>query len=180
MVFDALGWLLIGGILLSFAALAHSDAPARAIFVAACAIGQLAGSLGGFMRLDGTSALAAHYASASAAEQAILQQSYIVLNAVIQSHFHAGQLLQGAGFLVAASVALGLAAFPRWLAFCVAIPGLTSLILFVVQLTAEFSFPLLLLHILVGIIGLPCALALTLWRESARQRGLAASSATAH
>src|SRR5439155_19242664 len=60
MVFDALGWLLIGGILLSFAALAHSDAPARAIVVAACAIGQLAGSLGGFMRLDGISALAAH------------------------------------------------------------------------------------------------------------------------
>ena len=180
MVFDAVGWLLIGGVLLSFAGLARSHSPMRAAFLAACAIGQLAGSLGGFMRLDGTSALAAHYASASVAEQAVLQQSYIVLNAVIQSHFHAGQLLQGAGFLVAATVALGLVAFPRWLAFCIAIPGVTSSLVFVVQLVAEFSFPLLLLHILVGIIAVPFVLALTFWRESARQPGPAASTALVH
>ncbi len=89
MMFDAIGWLLIGGVLLNFAGLACSHSPMRAAFLAACAIGQLAGSLGGFMRLDGTSVLAAHYASASAAEQAVLQQSYLVLDAVIQSHFHA-------------------------------------------------------------------------------------------
>ena len=139
MVFDAIGWLLNGGVLLTFAGLARSHSPMRAAFLAACAIGQLAGSRGGFMRLDGTSALAAHYASASVDEQAVLQQSYVVLNAVIQSHFHAGQLLQGVGFLVAATVILGLVAFPRWLAFCIAIPGVTSLLVFVVQLVAPKS-----------------------------------------
>jgi len=41
--------------------------------------------------------------------------------------------------------------------------------MFVVQLVAEFSFPLLLLHILVGIIAVRFALALTFWREPARQ-----------
>ncbi|HEY3059288.1 MAG TPA: hypothetical protein VGL99_09975, partial [Chloroflexota bacterium] len=74
------------------------------------------------------------------------------------------------------SVALGLIAFPRWLAWWVAIPGATSLLLFTLTaIGAPFFFPLLLLHVVVGAIALPFAIAWTFWRNPIGTRVAAGS-----
>ena len=165
MLCDGLDWILIGGVLVAISGLARPHASARSLFLLACGIGQVVGAIGGFLRLDATSAFAARYAVAGPAEQAALQETYRLLDRVIGAHFHAGQLLQGLGFLLAASVALRLATFPRWLAWWLALPGATSLLLFVLDVFEAFWFPVLLFHVIVGLIALAFTLAWTFWRQ---------------
>ena len=167
MTFDALGWLMIGGSLLTWAAVLSRRTPIRAIFIAACGLGQLTGVLGGFMRLNGVSELARLYTAASPDQQTIVLRSYLDLWAVINSHFHAGNLIQGVGFLLVAWVAFSLAGFPRWLAVWLALPGLLPLVQFVlVAAGAPFSLPLIIFHVMVGVVALNVALAVALWRPS--------------
>jgi hypothetical protein len=174
---DAVAWLMIGGTLLVLASTFARRAPVRATFLAACGIGQLTGSLGGFLRLDGIGDLATRYTTVTADQQVILLQSYLDLERVIGSHFHAGQLLQGMGFLLAAWMAFSWTGFPRWLAVGLAFPGLTSLTMFVLGIAGSFFFPLLLVHIVVGIIALHFAMAAGLWRWSPAASSLAAGHA---
>ena len=167
MTFDALGWLMIGGSLLTWAGVLSRRAPIRAVFIAACGMGQLTGVLGGFMRLNGVSELAKLYTAVSPDQQTIVLRSYLDLWAVINSHFHAGNLIQGVGFLLVAWVAFSLAAFPRWLAVWLALPGLLPVVQFVlVAAGAPFSLPLIIFHVLVGVVALNFALAVALWRPS--------------
>jgi len=167
MTFDALGWLMIGGSLLTWAAVLSRRAPIRAVFIAACGIGQIAGVLGGFMRLNGVSELAKLFAAASPDQQTIVLRSYLDLWAVINSHFHAGNLIQGVGFLLVAWTAFSLAGFPRWLAVWLALPGLLPLVQFVqVAAGAPFSLPLIIFHVMVGVVALNFALAVALWRPA--------------
>src|SRR5574341_2171609 len=63
--FDALGWVMMGGALLSLAVILRSRAPIRALLIAACGMGLLVGVLGGAVRLVGISDLAARYATAA-------------------------------------------------------------------------------------------------------------------
>jgi hypothetical protein len=167
MTLDAVGWLMIGGSLLTLAGILRRHAPIRAIFVAACGIAQLTGSLGGFMRLNGISDLAAQYATAAPAQQAVLLESYLNLWRVIDSHFHAGNLLQGVGFLLVAWAVFSLSGFPRWLAIWLALPGLLPLVQFIlVAAGTPFSLPLIIFHVIVGTVALNFAMAIALWRPS--------------
>lgn len=163
MLFDALGWALMGGTLVILAAIVRRDAPIRATLAAACALGLISGVLGGFMRLVGVSHLASLYSSATPDQQTGLLQAYLVLREdVIGAHFAAGNLLAGAAYVLVAWSLRSLAGFPRWLALWLAIMGMLSLALFVVAAIGTFSFPLVLLTVLV-LTGANFALARTLW-----------------
>ena len=167
MTFDALGWLMVGGSLLTWAVVLSRRAPIRAVFIAACGMGQMTGVLGGFMRLNGVSELARLYTAASPDQQAIVLRSYLDLWAVINSHFHAGNLFQGVGFLLVAWVAFSLAGFRRLLAVWLALPGVLPLVQFIrVAAGAAFSLPLIIFHVMVGVVALNFALAVALWRPS--------------
>jgi hypothetical protein len=165
MLFDGLAWLAIGVTFLAFVALFYRRAPVRSLLSAACAFGMVSGSLGGFLRLNATSEMAARYATATPEQQAALVQTYLVLNQIIGSHFHIGQLLQAVAFLLIASVAFSLARFPRGLAIWLAVLGVTSGTLFVLDTVGTFLFPLLFAYIVAGI-GLNVTLAWRFWRSS--------------
>src|SRR5207253_8282123 len=103
-------------------------APIRATFLAVCGAGQVVGALGGFLRLTAVSELAARYAAAAPDGQAALAQAYLTLGQTIGAHYSAGSALYGAGFLLIASAARGLAGFPRWLAVWFALAGIWPLV----------------------------------------------------
>lgn len=169
MTLDAVGWLMIGGSLLILAGVLRRHAPIRASFIAVCGIAQLTGSLGGFMRLNGISDLATHYAIAAPDQQAVLLESYLNLWRVINSFFHAGNLLQGAGFLLVAWAVFSLSSFPRWLAIWLALPGLLPIAQFIlVAAGAPFSLPLIIFHVVIGTVALNFAMAVALWRPSSK------------
>ncbi|SRR6266508_1333589 len=165
MLFDALGWALMGGILLALALLLWRRRPIRAAMIAACALGLVSGVLGGFTRLVGVSDLASRYISVPAL-QASLLQGYLVLQEVISACFAAGDLLAGAAYLLAAWCLFSFAGFPRWLALWLGAAGSMSLALFAIAAIGAFSFPFLLLTMLV-LIGSNIALTLALWNPSA-------------
>ena len=167
MVFDGLGWLLMGLTLLSLAMLVRRHAPIRALLIAACGIGTFTGSLGGFMRLYGISDIATQYANAAPAQQTVLLQSFLDIERVINAHFLAGNFIVGLGFLLAATALWSFAGFPRWLAAWYFIPGILPLLQFVnVASGAPFNFVLLMAHIFIGLLALNAAVALTFWRPS--------------
>lgn len=167
MVSDGIGWLLMGVTLLTLAMLVRRRAPVRALFIAACGIGVLTGSLGGFMRLYGISDIAAQYATAAPAQQALLLQSFLDIERVINAHFLAGNLIVGLGFFLAATALWPLEGFPRWLAAWYFVPGILPLLQFVnVATGAPFNFILLMGHIVIGLLALNAAVALTFWRAS--------------
>lgn len=174
---DALRWLMMGGTLLTLAVVLKSRAPIRALLIAACGIGMLTGALGGFMRLVAISDLAAHYAVATPAQQSALLPSMLVLHEIIIAHFAAGYVLASAGFLLVASVAFRLAAFPRWLAAWFVLAGVLSILQGVASTLGEDSIPVLLLTVLVvGILGLHAAIAVAFWRPSPARVSATASA----
>jgi hypothetical protein len=156
-------WLMIGGSLIILAGLFARRAPIRATFIAVCGIAQLTGSLGSLTRATGISDLAARYATAVPNQQAALLQSFLDLNRVIQPHYAAATLLQGAGFLLVAWTAWRWVGFPRWLAVLLAIAGLLGVTLFLLR--AAGAPPALLLPVILldglGLIGLYAAIAVT-------------------
>jgi hypothetical protein len=166
MGFDALGWLMIGGTFLTLAAILKSRVPIRAVLTAACGVGMLAGSLGAFMRLVGMSALAAQYAVAAPPQQAALLPSAFTLLEIINAHFVAGGVLQGAGYLLVASVVFALRAFPHWLAGWFVTAGILELLNTTTNAVGAFSFPIFLLTIFIGVAGLHSAIAVAFWRPA--------------
>jgi hypothetical protein len=167
MTFDAIGWLMIGGTLLTLAAILKSRAPIRTLMVAACGIGMLAGSLGGFMRLVGVSDLAAQYSVATTAQQAALLPSGLALYETISAHFVAGGFLQGAAYLLIASMMFALRAFPRWLVGWFILAGILEFLQMTTAALGAFSFIVLFLTVIVGVWGLNIAIMLAFWRPSA-------------
>ena len=171
-------WLMIGGTLIIFAGLFARRAPIRAAFIAVCGIAQLMGSLASLLRVSGISDIAARYATAAPNQQAALLQSFLDLNRVIQPHYTAATLLQGAGFLLVAWVAWRWEGFPRWLAVLLAIAGLLGLVLFILR--AEGAPPALLLPVILlavfGLVGLHVAIAVTCWRPSSTLVSAASAS----
>jgi hypothetical protein len=165
MVLDALNWVMISGFLIGFAGLFWDHAPIRSRFLAAAGMGMVAGVIGGMLRLQGTGEMAVRYAAASSEQQAVLVQSYLVLADSIAAHFQVGQLLQAAGYLLIASVAYAARGIPRWLAVLAACPGLSSAFLFVRNTSEPFSFPLLMIHIVLLIV-LYVGVAWAFWRRA--------------
>jgi hypothetical protein len=166
MVFDAVGWLMIGGMLLTLAAILKSSAPVRAVFIAACGIGMLAGSLGGFMRLVGVSDLATQFSVATTAQQAALLSSMLALYETISAHFVAGGFLQGVAYLLIASVTVTLRAFPRWLVGWFTLAGILELLQATTAALGAFSFIVLFLTVIVGVWGLNVTIMIAFWRPS--------------
>jgi hypothetical protein len=166
MTLDALGWLMMGGTLLTLAVILRSRAPIRSLLIAACGIGMLAGSLGGFIRLVGIADLAAQYAVAAPAQQSVLLQSMLTLREIINAHFVAGDVLASAGYLFVVSAAFAMGAFPRWLTGWAVLAGVLAGLQAATSALSAFSFPLLFLTVVVGIMGLHFAMAVVFWRPS--------------
>lgn len=165
MVLDAVTWLSLGGTFIAFGALFFSRALTRSVFAAACGIGMLSGSIGGSLRLGATSALAGRYATGSPEQQAAVQQSYLLLDQIVQAHFTTGHLLQALAYGLIAWIALSLQGFPRWIAVWLALTALSAAAFFALDTVGMFLFPLLLLHIVVFVVALNLAMAWAFWRR---------------
>jgi hypothetical protein len=164
---DAVIWLMLGGSLLALAGILRRHAPIRANFITVCGIAQLIGALGGFIRVNGTSDIAALYVTAAPDQQTVLLESYLNLWRVINSHFHIALLLQGAGFLLAAWGVFSFRGFPRWLAIWLALPGLLAVAQFVlVAAGVPFLRVLNIIGVIAGNIALNFAMTVALWRPS--------------
>ena len=166
MMFDAVGWLMIGVTLLTLATILKNRTPVRALLIAVCGIGMLAGSLGGFMRLVGVSDLAAQYSVATTAQQAAFLPSMLALYETISAHFVAGGFLQGAGYLLIASVMFALRTFPRWLVGWFILAGILEFLQATTAALGAFSFIVLFLTVIVGVWGLNIAIMIAFWRPS--------------
>lgn len=138
---DIAVWLALGGMFVALGAILAPRAPVRAGLVAVCGVGQLAGAIGGFTRLEGITRLAAGYAEADSAEQALRQGAARALQLVINIHFGAGSVLWTAALLLVASVAWRMEWFPRWLAVAMALTGALNLVTDVFGATSPTGAP---------------------------------------
>lgn len=166
MTFDALGWLMMGGGLLLLALALRNRDTIRAMLIAACGIAALAGVIGGGIRMVGISDLAAQYAVSTPAQQAALLPSARALFEIFGALFVVGDIVVGVGYLLIASSAFVRRSFPRWLTAWLIIAGVLSLLQGATSAVGMFSFPLLLLTVVVGILGLNAALAAAFWAPS--------------
>jgi hypothetical protein len=166
MAFDTFGWVMMGGTLLTLAFVLRGQIPIRAMFIAAGGIGLLSGVSAGVMRLAGISDLASHYVVSTPAQQAALLPPMLALYEIIGALFVLGDFLVGAAYLLVASGLFARAVFPRWLASWFVLAGSLSLLQGATSALGSFSFPILLLTIVFGIIGLHAAIAVALWRPS--------------
>lgn len=177
MMFDAGGWLMMAGVLLTLAVILLPNAPIRAMLIGACGSGLLVGVIGGVMRLVGISELAAHYAVAAPAQQAALLSATLALHETFSALFVVGDMLAGAAYVVVASVAGVHMMFPRWLTGWFVLAGGLSILQGATSGIGAFSFPILLLTIVVGILGLHAAIAVAFWRPAAVPTAAVSASA---
>ncbi len=166
MTFDAWSWVMMGGAILTVAYILKNQSPLRALFIAGCGVGLLAGVIGGAVRLVGISDLAAHYAVATPAQQVALLSPTLALYELYSTLFVVGDVLVGAAYLLIASAAFSLAAFPRWLTAWFVLAGILSLVQGATSAVGMFSFLLLLVVVVLGILGLHAAMVLAFWRPS--------------
>jgi hypothetical protein len=124
------------------------------------------GVFGAMVRLFGVTDLAARYVSAAPEQQAALLLPYLNLQLVLNCAFRTGSMLWGAAFVLAATVAWSNAAFPRWLAALLAVPGILILCSHISAILTgvEFSFMLLPGLTLIAVSFL--ALAVVFWRRA--------------
>ena len=127
MVYDTLAWLFIGGMVLTFAAILFRGRPILGVLLAAAAMGELFGSMSGYVRLHTVSDLAAQYAVAGPDQQAALLPSYHHVQLVIGSLSGFAGLLTKLGLLVIGGATFRLPEFPRWLAVGFAVQALVGL-----------------------------------------------------
>lgn len=165
--FDILVWLFIGATLVVFAGLVAERFPIRSRLLTYLGIGHIVGAVGGALRLFSIGDAARAYASASPEVQTALLQSAEELARIVPALFGLGNLLTGLGFLLAASVAVHLAAFPRWLTIWIGFLGVAALALFgvnVIAPTAAVTGIVFFVYLLVGLVGVHLALAAKFWR----------------
>jgi len=176
---DVTGWLALSGFFITLAAILIRRAPIRGAFLAACGIGQVAGAIGAFIRLTGTTALAGRYVTAAPDQQAALLQSYLDLQLVVSAHFATGALLWGTSLVLAASIAWSLTQFPRWLAIVIALPGIIELPKSILQIVTGMDLGFLILLELPLLMVAFFAVAGVFWRRTpiraAELRGAPAS-----
>ncbi len=80
---DVAAWLVLGVFLLTLAIVLGHRAPLRSTFIAACAIGQVAGMSGAFIRLNGISDLAGRSVTTAPEQQVALLRSFLDLQLVL-------------------------------------------------------------------------------------------------
>lgn len=158
MVFDALGWLFMGGLIVIAGAVLWHDGGVRARFGAICGIGAMAGIIGGFLRLAVMGDLGQQYAAAGADQAPIVMLARTVLE-IVAAHFAAGQLTVGLGFAAVGAAALSTAWVPRTIAWLLALPAVTTFALLATHIVLDtFLFPVVLVHVaLLAAAGLACA-----------------------
>lgn len=166
--FDSIGWAMMGGALLIVAAVLRNNAPKRSLFISACAIGLVVGVLGGIIRLFGISDLANRFGSATTEQQHSLLPSALFLYEITSSVFIVGDFLAGAGWLMVASVGFYLPGFPRWLAVWFSFAGILSILQGATSALGMFSFLILMVTIIFGVLGLHAAVTVAFWHPSQR------------
>ncbi len=165
LAFDIAVWLAYGGFFVALAAVLFRHAPIRGALIAACGVGQVLGMTGAFMRLYGTTDIAARYAGAAPEQQETLLQANLDLWQIVGAHFGAGAMLTRVALLLAAWAVWSMPGFPRWLAVLIALPGIVGLMQTVLDLTAGvFIFPILLVQLLLSMVVF-FAVARTFWRK---------------
>jgi hypothetical protein len=155
MVFDALGWLVIGVSLIAFSRMVAEAAPVGSTFIFVAGVGHLLGFLGGILRMSAVHEIAVLYASTSdPAAQAALRSTFLSVNFVIGGLFLAGDVMAALGWLLVGYCLLNTKVLPRWVALWTLSSG------FVVALFTPLSaayggaaFPVLFIYILSGVIG---------------------------
>jgi hypothetical protein len=164
MVFDALGWLAMGGLIVIAGLGLRREATVRGPLAAALGVTAVVGIFGAFLRLIAIGELGKQLAGGAA--QADLLPLFRSVEWVISAAFAAGQLTNGLGFLVVGSAALAVAWVPRRIGWLLVLPGVTSLVLLGAEVVLDvFLFPVLLVHVgLLAAAGL--ALAATWWRAT--------------
>lgn len=163
MVFETTLWIMVAGTFILVAHVVRRQAPRRASLLLVCAAGQAIGAFGGMVRLDVMAALGARYAGAAAAVQQQISASFLDVAALVNVCSHAGSLFQGLGFLAAATALGRTPGFPRAIARWMYLPAVIPLVQVVVVATGRpFVLPLLLLHVIVGLVLLHGAMAWSL------------------
>lgn len=166
MVFDALGWLAMGGLVVVAGLALSRDASVRGPLAAALGVTAIVGVTGAFLRLAVVGDLGRQFAAASATEQTGILSLYRSVQWIIAAHFDAGQATVGLGLLVAGTAALDVTWVPRRIAWLLIAPALTSFVLLGATVVLDvFLFPVLLVHVIVLAVG-GLALAATWWRAA--------------
>ena len=168
MVYDTLAWLFIGGTVLTFAAIQFRARPILGVLLAAAAIGELFGSMGGYVRLHTVSDVAAQYASAGPDQQAGLLQSYHQVALLVSSLQGFGGLLTKLGLLMIGAAAFHIAGFPRWLAIgfvAQAVVGLTYETMSVLGINGPAVFLLTVAYVFAFLVW-DIAMARLFWRAA--------------
>jgi hypothetical protein len=165
MVFDALGWFTMGGLIVIMGMALRRDATVRGPLAAALGTTAIAGVVGAFLRLSVVGDLGKQLAAGGSTNEALLSL-YRSVDWIISAHFVAGQFTVGLAFLIIGSAALRVSWVTRPIAWLIVIPGITSLTLLTGEVAFDvFLFPVLLLHVVVlAIAGL--AMAATWWGAS--------------
>jgi hypothetical protein len=152
MTFDVTGWLVLGVFFTALAGAMTRRAPLRSTLIAFCGLGQIAGVIGAFTRLEGISDLASRYGLASLDQQAAVLQAYLDLQRGINAAFGAGALLWSLAFLLVAS---SMPKVPGWLTGIMALNGFLGLVDFGLLLTTgqylPFEFSMLRLFLLLPV-----------------------------
>jgi Domain of unknown function (DUF4386) len=125
---DALTWLTIAGVLIVCAGLYFRQAPTRAVFVAACGVGQVVGALGAYVNLQATGELAARYTTSEPAQQAVILQASLTLFQTISAHSNTGTLIYGIGYVLIAWLVFSIGRLPRWLGVWFGLSGARAVI----------------------------------------------------
>lgn len=166
MVYDTLAWLFIGGTVLSFAAILSRGRPILGVLLAAAAIGELFGSMGGYVRLHTVSDLAAQYVVAGQDQQAALLQTYHQVSLLVGNLQGFGALLTKLGLLVIGCATFRLAGFPRWLAIgfaAQALVGLTFETMSILGISSPVVFLLTIVYVFAFLVW-DVAVAALFWR----------------
>jgi len=161
---DVAGWVALGVLFLTLAALFAEHTSIRSVLLAACGVGMVSGFIGAYMRLLGTNGLAVQYLTAAPDEKASILQMYFILQGLFIAHFSAGALLWGIAFLLAASAAWSMAEFPRWLTVLLALPGLVQAPKSVIEIVTGTDLGFLILLQIPLAITVYFALAIVFWR----------------
>ena len=162
---DIAAWLALGGFFITLAALLIRRAPIRSTFLGAYGVSMVAGFIGAYMRLVGTSELAARYLTAAPDQQPALLQSYSILQGLVNTHFGASGLLWGIALLLAASIAWSMAEFPRWLTILIALPSLVEVPKSVIQIVSGMDLGFLIILEIPMLVIAFFAVAWVFWRQ---------------
>jgi hypothetical protein len=166
-------WLLVAASLLYLGRALASTAPARAFWIRACGTGSFLAAVAALHRLFTSGQLGARFASIGASGEEALLESFRAAARTTDALLAAGFVAQAAGFLLAASAVRTWRAVPPWLPLWFALPGITALLLVLVPTLAlvderlePWTFPIYVVHLLVGLAGAHFAAATTLWETA--------------